>query len=869
MSDVCRNDCATPPEFPRRISNRPGLDRIQYRIGTYSDMLAAMLDGLNKDPVLKPWTHRAPDDPGIALLEAAAVVGDILTFYQELYANEAYLRTALWRESIGDLVRLLGYRLAPGLGGRATFAFTLRGNQAVKIRAGFPVKAQVTGLDSPADFETTAESEAFPAFGQFHLYRPFEFPTFDSSTSLFSVPTLDLQAAGIKLEAKDRLMLLDTDATPTNNATIAVVKKVESSFDRTHITIEGSYSKGAGLAVVRVYKLGRTHRHFGHNAPPQVVVINGPDVSQNGITYDRKLHDYTYSNGDTTIAPSFAATEIPLDNEVDGLAVGSNLILQGVADHDATMLRQVTRFRSASMTWGALTSATTLVTVDGEWDDLRFNHDHPTTDIRNLVAHETVGPGLTFRPVRQVDEVADGSSLMFFGDTGTYLKIKGRKLALVKPDGTLLETTANTVSSPASSRPENLASFHRVYISPPLGKGFGLADFPLDNPQVVVYGNLVEATQGKTERQAVLGNGDARQTFQTFKLPKSPLTYLNHADATPPQVPELQIYVDNRQWQRVPSLFGHRPAEEIYVVREDALGDSWVQFGDGQTGRRLPSGIDNVAAMYRTGAGAFGNLKPETTVQASGNLDHLDKIFLPSIATGGEGPESGDNARQAAPGKVQSLDRLVSLQDFESETLSIVGVSKVKAAWSLVDNIPGVVVTVLMNTGRGQEIDQVRQILATYNRCRGPQRYPVHVMAGKRLYVYISADVAFDPTYRQGLVEQDIQQALGAAAAPPAGQLASDQAPAKGLFSISQRAFGEAEYATSLAGTIQNVAGVQWAKVKQFFAIGEADEPAALSLNPGFPQACSVVPCDAGHVLSLYVAHLKVNVVSVPAAGVC
>src|SRR4051812_32141425 len=129
MSDDCNNYCAAVPDFPRLITNRWGLGHIQYRIGSYGDMMAAMLDGLNKDPVLSGWTHRAPDDPGIALLESAAVLGDILTFYQELYANEAYLRTARWRESVSDLVRLLGYRLSPGLGGRATFAFLLRGSQ--------------------------------------------------------------------------------------------------------------------------------------------------------------------------------------------------------------------------------------------------------------------------------------------------------------------------------------------------------------------------------------------------------------------------------------------------------------------------------------------------------------------------------------------------------------------------------------------------------------------------------------------------------------------------------------------------------------------------------------------------------------------
>ncbi len=47
------------------------------------------------------------------------------------------------------------------------------------------------------------------------------------------------------------------------------------------------------------------------------------------------------------------------------------------------------------------------------------------------------------------------------------------------------------------------------------------ADFPNENPTVIVHGNLVAATQGKAERESPLGNGDARQVFQNFKLPKA------------------------------------------------------------------------------------------------------------------------------------------------------------------------------------------------------------------------------------------------------------------------------------------------------------------------------------------------------------
>ena len=47
-----------------------------------------------------------------------------------------------------------------------------------------------------------------------------------------------------------------------------------------------------------------------------------------------------------------------------------------------------------------------------------------------------------------------------------------------------------------------------------------------------------------------------------------------------------------RRWTRVDSLFAQGPDAEVYIVREDADGSSWVQFGDGGgfgTGSRAAS----------------------------------------------------------------------------------------------------------------------------------------------------------------------------------------------------------------------------------------------------------------------------------------
>jgi hypothetical protein len=340
--------------------------------------------------------------------------------------------------------------------------------------------------------------------------------------------------------------------------------------------------------------------------------------------------------------------------------------------------------------------------------------------------------------------------------------------------------------------------------------------------------------------------------FQSFKVPKAPLTYLISDTDTPPEVPELQIYVNDRLWQRVPSFFDRRADEEIYIVREDTDNNSWVQFGDGVTGARLPSGVKNVVAKSRTGTGAFGALKPDTKVQAGGRLERLDKIQMPDVAAGGSQPEGGDNARDAAPGKIQSLDRLVSVHDFESETLAVSGVTKAAAAWQLVENIPELVVTVLMETERGDEFTGVRTTLAGYSRGRGADRFPISVLQGQLEYVVINATFGYDSTYREEDIVKAIQKALGVNSGKP--NVADDQS---GLFSVRARRFGQREYATSVAGTIQQVAGVTWAYITRFESLGVVTDPTLLA-PPSAPVANqSIVSCSAENVLSLYAGHLQ------------
>ena len=175
MSD-CKAFISDDFVFPVRPVNRPALPRIAYRVGEYPDFVEAFLRGIDASVELSAWTHRVADDPGIALLEGAALVGDVLTFYQERYANEAFLRTATWRESVAALVRLLGYKVAPGVGGRATFALEAKGTAPVDVPEALPIKAQLDAVTAPVDFLTSAHVTAYPHLSRFFFYRHREYP---------------------------------------------------------------------------------------------------------------------------------------------------------------------------------------------------------------------------------------------------------------------------------------------------------------------------------------------------------------------------------------------------------------------------------------------------------------------------------------------------------------------------------------------------------------------------------------------------------------------------------------------------------------------------------------------------------------------
>ncbi|MGW4045211.1 putative baseplate assembly protein [Streptomyces sp. NPDC004721] len=172
MSQVCScgGACGGHDErlAPAPVHNPPGRTALDYRVGEYGSFLAALLDRLASPayPALAGLTVRTPDDPAIGLLDATAVLGDLLTFHSERIADEAYIRTADEHRSLVLMGRLVGHRPRPGVAAGTYLAYTLeRDPRAEALPVLIPRGARSHSVPASADeqsltFETARDLTA-------------------------------------------------------------------------------------------------------------------------------------------------------------------------------------------------------------------------------------------------------------------------------------------------------------------------------------------------------------------------------------------------------------------------------------------------------------------------------------------------------------------------------------------------------------------------------------------------------------------------------------------------------------------------------------------------------------------------------------
>ncbi len=163
--------CCEGQAEPGAIHNDPGLAALSWRVDTYPGFNQRMLSGLPLwrapgTPATAPrplaaLLTRDPQDPAVALVDAAACVADVLSFYQERIANEGFLRTATERRSVLELARAVGYELRPGVAASVHLVFTVEDAPGAPglctLAAGSPVQSVPLQGKLPQVFETSEE----------------------------------------------------------------------------------------------------------------------------------------------------------------------------------------------------------------------------------------------------------------------------------------------------------------------------------------------------------------------------------------------------------------------------------------------------------------------------------------------------------------------------------------------------------------------------------------------------------------------------------------------------------------------------------------------------------------------------------------
>ncbi|GAA0666887.1 hypothetical protein GCM10010193_18170 [Kitasatospora atroaurantiaca] len=290
---------------------------------------------------------------------------------------------------------------------------------------------------------------------------------------------------------------------------------------------------------------------------------------------------------------------------------------------------------------------------------------------------------------------------------------------------------------------------------------------------VTVHGNVVHATHGET-RTEVLGSGDASLAHQRFTLRSGPLTYVSAP--TPTGVEStLQLTVDAVRWPERPWFLGLGPDDRGYVTETDEHAGTSLIFPDGTSGRRLPTGSENIRARYRTGIGRSGNTGTgRITLLATKPLGVRD-VVNPLPATGGTDPERPDQARVGAPLPLKTLDRLVSLSDYADFARAFAGVGKA-AADRLADGRGGLIAVTVTGVDGALLLPDSDVIgnLRTALRRFGDPAVRIRVLPAERLVISVGARVRLLPDYQWASVAPVLRAALSDAFGPVRRDLAQN-----------------------------------------------------------------------------------------------
>ena len=773
---------------PGTVHNRPGLSTISYRIGRHGDFLDSMIAGLTdaERPTLAALTTRDPDDATIAVLDAWAVVSDVLTFYTERLAHESFLRTAGERTSLQELGRLIGYRLRPGVAAETHLAFAIEpapdvpaaasrdpGSNpnvtppSVTLEAGLRVQSVAAPGEKPQTFETIEDVDARAAWNAMPARATkVQLPGMGDTSAY-------LQGVALNLKPGDALLLAGGDII-TDHWDLRILSTVEPQpkHDRTFVAWQeplGSARWGVTPAVPPVpYALRKRLNVFGHNAP-----------MWKSMSLEFRIN---YPDGDDADAdwPNFTIAEmggdaVDLDGSHPDIQPGSWVVLSKPTYRE---LWQVTTVSELARAEFAVSGKVTRLALAGG-ENLSLFSGFPR-EVTVFAASEPLSfaeaPDPSHVQFASVDVRADVSEMR----PGRRLIVRGATMA-----GTAFAEAATVLQVTA------IPGGWRLTLDGDLATAYARGS-------VIVHGNVALGTHGETVHQ-LLGSGRAATAFQRFTLAHDPLTYLQSADPSGTTA-ALQVRVNDVRWDEAPTLYAAGSTDRAYAVRNDEQGRTYVQFGDGGRGARLPSGSNNVRARYRKGLGAAGNVQSDTLAQLLDRPLGVKGVTNPMPATGGVDPEPEASARASMPLAVRTLGRAVSLLDYEDFARAFAGVAKAHAAVLPLRGGRTIVVTVALAGVPSGEATERLGDLESALRSHGDPQVQVAAIAGSRSTFRIGLRVAIDPAHEADAVLAEVEAALRRA------------------FSFDARSLTEPVYRSGVISVAHAVAGVLAVDIDALYA---------------------------------------------------
>jgi len=304
---------------------------------------------------------------------------------------------------------------------------------------------------------------------------------------------------------------------------------------------------------------------------------------------------------------------------------------------------------------------------------------------------------------------------------------------------------------------------------------------------VVINANVAQATHGESKTE-ILGSGNGATSFQKFYLKQKPLTYISSTSPTGIET-TLEVRVDDIKWKEVSTFYNTSSEERIYITRCEDDGTTYIQFGDGITGARLSTGVENIVATYRVGIGLEGILKPNQLSLLMTPQLGVKSVLNPMATSGAENPEALERIRYNAPLTVLTLDRIVSISDYTDFTSAFAGIGKARAdlLWKGEDR------TIHLTVASADEgpIDSTLEDNLT-NAIDGARHdnYPIVINSFEETLFDVKAKIKIHPDYLEDKVISSVQESLIA------------------NYNFESRSFGQVVTPSEIIATMQSVEGV-------------------------------------------------------------